>query len=172
MAKVSKQNLNKKEIVEEEKLPVKEFILVVGVITVVFLAIYFLTVGAGKLGWFDTHYTKSPVEEAVISYENIEVGTMLNRQENDYYVVLADMSKNSMYISSVISMYKEKENVIPLYIVDLSEGLNRSVVSDTTVLSVKDISNLKVSDTSLVRVTNKTITETYTGVDNIEKVLK
>ena len=169
MKKNIKQKKNDKEL---EKFPVKEFTVVISVITGAFLLVYGLTVGANKLGWFDPHYIKPDIETPVISYENIEAGTILNREENDYYVVLADMSNNSKYITEVINEYNKKENKIKLYKVDLSEGLNRSIVSDTSNLIVSNLADLKVSDTSLLRVTNHKIVNAYSGVDNIENILK
>lgn len=178
LKKISNKNgvkprvLTEEEIKEQNKKVIKEFVIITGVIAVVFAIIYLLTVGAGKLGWFDTHYTKPAIEEATISYENIQVGTILNRSGLNYYVVLSDMSKDSMHIKSLIDNYKNKENAKKIYIVDLSDGLNSSVISDTNNLLVDNVANLKVKDTSLIEVRLHKIVNAFIGLDNIEDILK
>lgn len=47
-----------------------------------FIIMYLLTLGATKLGWFDTSYTKPNVEEAVISYEKIMAGSVFEDRKS------------------------------------------------------------------------------------------
>ena len=169
---VKSKVLTEEEIKEHNKKTIKELVIITIVIAIVFGVIYLLTIGAEKLGWFDIHYTKPITEEATISYENIQVGTILNREGLNYYVVLADMSKDSMHIQTLINNYKNKENAKLLYVVDLSEGLNKSVVSDTNNLLVQDIKDLKVKDTSLVEIRSNKIVNVFIGLEKIEDILK
>lgn len=165
-----------KKVNEEEEVKtskqIKELVIIALVVAGIFLLIWLMTVGANKMGWFDERYTKPAVPEAVISYENIEVGTILDRAENEYYVVLADLSKNAMNIETLISAYKSKENATKVYTVDLSEGLNRSVVGEEANTNVTKVSDLKVNDTTLLHIRNGKITASYIGEENIETILK
>ena len=78
---------------------IKKLSIIVGVIVVAFGIVYGLTVGATKLGLFEPHYTKPEAADAVISYEKINAGTILNRSDSEYYVVIADFSDNkNVYI--------------------------------------------------------------------------
>lgn len=159
---------------EEEVMPLKELLIIIGVISIVFIVIYLLTLGANKLGWFDPRYNKKEVGNAIISYEKIMYGTALDREENDYYVIFTDSKNEHYYMDSIIIEYRETDasKERPLYVVDLSEGLNRNIVSDTTNLNVTNAKDLKVSDDAMIRVVNHSVKETYSGSDNIKNGLK
>lgn len=171
VVKNEKKEVKKEEVVDNSKL-IKELIIIVIVIASVFGVIYLLTLGATKLGWFDQHYTKPSVEDAVISYENIEVGTMFNRSEEDYYVVLADGESDIMYLNTLITNYKKKEDALTLYFVDLSDGLNKSVVSEQSITTSSKVTELKINDMTLIHVKNGKNIESFVGVDNIANILK
>ena len=165
----------KKDIKKEEtnqKDSIKELCIIVIVIAAVFGIVYLLTVGATKLGWFDPHYTKPSVEDATISFENIEVGTMFDRIEEEYFVILSDGEKDNYYLTSLISNYKEKDDALKIYTVDLSDGLNSSVVSNESNTISSKVAELKINDTTLIHVRNGQNIESFVGVDNIAKVLK
>ena len=175
---VVNKNVNKVEVAKtkeenEESFSIKEFVIVVVSVTLIFGLIYLLTVGAGKLGWFDEHYTKPAIEEAEISYDDILVGTILNRSEYEYYVALGDMENgNTTYLAGLVSAYKNKENALKIYIVNLSDGLNKSVVSDESNTMVSNVNDLKINDQTLLHIKNKKVVESFVGIDNIENVLK
>lgn len=79
-----------------------------------FIIMYALTLGATKLGWFDTGYTKPNVEDAVISYEKIMAGSVFDKKDDSYYVAIANFDKtNNMYYQSIVSSYKSKKEHLP-----------------------------------------------------------
>lgn len=166
-----KNETKKEEVVDNSKL-VKELIIIVIIIAAVFGIVYLLTVGATKLGWFDPHYIKPDAPEAIISYENIEVGTMFDRIEEEYYVILSDGEKDSYYLSSLTSNYEEKDDALKIYTVDLSDGLNSSVVSNESNTTSSKVTELKINDTTLIHVRNGQNVESFVGIDNIANVLK
>ena len=169
--KTVKSEKRKSEEVSASK-QIKELLIIILIVAIVFGLIYFLTVGANKLGWFDNHYNKPAVQEATISYETIQVGTILNRSESSYYVALYDSKNNSMYIETLIDSYKSKEGATKIYSVDLSEGLNRSIISDVAVTDVNNVSDLRINDTTLLYIRNGKIVQSYIGINEIETVLK
>ena len=105
--------MNKKNKNVTSEMDIKGLIIIVCVLVVIAVVAYLLTVGAQKLGWFDEGYYKPEVPEAVISYDNINAGTIFNRKDKEYYVLIADFSdKESVYVNSLGSLYKEKEDSI------------------------------------------------------------
>lgn len=141
------------------------------VLSIIFIVMYLLTIGATKLGWFETGYTKPSVSESVISYEKIIAGSILDKKDKEYYVAIADFS-NNMYYSSIISTYKDKEDKLPIYYVDLSDELNKSIISNEDNTKAKSVSELKVKDLTLIKVSNNKISKYITGISNIENELK
>lgn len=163
MAKVDKnQNLN-------NGIKVKEGIIIVVVIFVIIAIVYLLTMGAQKLGWFDLGYTKPEVESAVISYENILAGSIFNKQSGEYYVMIADYDNDSsIYVSSLGSLYNEKENKINLYAVNLGEGLNKSIMGEKSNVAAQDVSNLSVSGPTLIKIRDGRNIRYIEGEENIK----
>lgn len=56
--------------------------------------------------------------------------------------------------------------------VDLSDELNKSIISDTNNTKAKKASELKVKDLTLLKITNGKIEKYITGIENIETELK
>ena len=173
---VKKQSVKSaKPSVQKEENPskiFKDFTLLVIALIGVFAVIYGLTVGAHKLGWFDTRYTKGEVEEAEINYDKINAGTMFNREEENYYVLIGDFSENQMYISEIVSEYKEKEGSKKVYLVDISEGMNSYLKGDESLLTSSYPSMIKVTDLTLIEVRNNNNVLNVEGLDNIISILK
>lgn len=164
-----KQKIDKKENVVEE-VDIKGFIKVVVAIAVVVVVAYGLTLLAKHIGLFDIRYVKPEVSNATISYENILAGTIFNRSESDYYVMIGDFeSDDSVYIGSLGNLYKNKEgDKIPLYAVDLSESLNKSIIGENSNPSAQTINDLKVNGHTLIKISGGRNVKYIEGDENIK----
>lgn len=98
--------------------------------------------------------------KGVINYNNIMIGTLLNRLDNEYYVLIYDDSKsnNALYLSK-INEYKTKTNHLPVYMADLSNELNKSYIDSKSNYKVDSVEDLKVKGTTLVKVKAGKITK-------------
>lgn len=165
MKKQEKQKVNTSEL--------KSLIIIVLVISIVFILIYLLTLGADKMGLFETSYVKPEVGEAVISYENISAGTILDRAEKEYYVAIGDfgVNKNITYRSE-LSIYSNKEDSLPVYIVDLSDEINSGIIGDKDNKNAKTVKDLSIANNTLLYVKDGKISKYIVGIDDITKELK
>ncbi len=156
----------------EKEMNIKGLVIIICVLLVVLGLIYVLTIGAQHLGWFDVGYTKPEVGNAVISYDSIMAGTIFDRSESEYYVLIADFdSRDTVYVSGLISSYKNKENVLPLYVVNTADKLNSSIVSDTANSMAQSVEDLKVSESTLIKISNHRNVMFVTGDANIKTEL-
>lgn len=89
-------------------------------------------------------------ENVSIQYSKIIAGESFDKKDKDYFVFYYPLSEHSDY-TDIVSHYREKENSIPLYVVDLSEGINKSVISDEENISVDHINDLKIKDSAIIR---------------------
>lgn len=162
------KKVNKKSVNEE--IDIKGAVIVVLSILAVVGALYGLTVGAQKLGWFDEGYVKPEVKSATISYENILAGMTFNRAEDEYYVVFDDFdSDDSIYLSSLGSLYNQKkEGKLPVYVVNLANGMNKNIISEEANPYVQDVSELRIDDATLIKVKSGKNVKYIKGVDNIK----
>ncbi len=155
-----------------DEVKIKEAIFIVLGMTLLVLVIYFLTVGAQKLGFFDERYVKPQVSTAVISYENILAGSVFNRTEEEYFVIFADFSGNdAIYLSGLGANYKAKKEGINLYSVDLGNDMNKYILSEDSNTVAQSSSDLKVKGHTLIRIKNGSNIQYVEGDENIKSAL-
>jgi len=164
-----KQKITSNQASTVEEVDLKGFIVVILAIAIVVVIAYGLTLLAKHAGLFDLRYIKPEIAAATIDYENISAGTIFNRIENEYYVMIGDFeSEESVYVGSLGSLYKNKTDKIPLYSVDLSEGLNKSVISDTSNPSAQTVSDLKINGHTLIKISGGRNVKYIEGDENIK----
>lgn len=152
---------------------IKKLTIIVLVILVIFGLVYLLTLGANKLGLFEEHYKSPETTESVISYEKIPAGTILNRETGEYYVLISDFSQNkSVYLEGLYSTYNKKETKLNIYIVDLSDELNKSIIGEEDNIKASSLSDMSVKSSTLLLIKNGKIVKYIIDMDTIESELK
>ena len=171
---VRKQTIKKPETkqktVEEPSKVFKDFIVLVVVLLGTFVVVYGLTLGASKLGWFDTRYTKPDVEEAKIDYTYISAGTIFSREEDHYFVLIGDFTNLGMYLNEVVNNYKEKEGALKVYKVNTSEGMNSYLIGEQSDVISSYPDRLSINDYTLIEVQNGINKSAYVGEENIVQI--
>ena len=152
---------------------IKTFIIITIVLVVLIGAVYFVTELLSK------ESTKDEEVSTQINYDKIAVGNMLNAPYDDYYVLIynADDTKAIMY-SNLLSTYmrnKGTEGYLKIYFCDLSNKLNSAYynVNNDNKSNPKaaKVSELDLSDLTLIRVTKGSIKSYIESYDEIKKVL-
>jgi len=157
---------NKKK---QEEFDIKGLVITFGVLLVVVLIIYLLTLGAQKIGLFDEGYYKPEIKTPVISYDKILSGTIFNREESEYYVIIFDSSKDSnIYYDGIISLYNQKEDHLKVYAVDLSNDMNKNIIGDNSNSGVQSVNDLSVKDGTLIKISNGVNTRYVEGEEAIK----
>lgn len=179
--KKNDKNMNKKDLYgkanynEQVVTIAKISIGVIIVLLLVYLATALAT-GEIKLG----NKKKEETKEATIQYEEIIAGSILNRQQDEYYVLAFSFTDTqARYYLSLKDSYKQNTDALPVYIVDLDKGFNN-------VLSPKDdeqykekpenIKELKVKGPTILKVKNGKVTSRVEGeekfTEELEKLAK
>lgn len=162
------KNNNKQTMVSTNELT--NLIKIIVIVCIVLLAFYFITVLVNKNSTSSTNDTDDTV--AIIQYEKIMVGQILNRAENEYYVLVEkENDVNTDLYKSYTSIYSGKDGALNVYTVDLSEVFNLNYVGEETVID-STVANLRFNDTTLIKVNNGIIETSFIGVNNIEEHLK
>ena len=174
-AKLIKNKKEEQKKVENDTYSIKNLILIILVISVVFGLFYLITCLFVK-----------PVEENNINNEvtefdstKITLGNLLDRSEDEYYVLA---TKESLYDSynlkinyselynNYINSYTSNEDSLQFYYVDLDDALNKSYISDKLNIS-NEISELKLNDEVLFKIKNGEIEQSYVGSSDILEAL-
>lgn len=177
-AKLKKVNdKSEKEIIKEE-YSLKKLIIIVVILAITFGTFYFIT-----LLVVDKSDNKNDNgnNTSVIDSTKITLSQLLDRRENEYYVLA---TKNSMYknISSTsinysniyndyIKRYKNNnENAITFYYVDLDDALNKNFIGEETTIG-EDLSNLKLNNEVLFKIVDGKIESYSVGNQEIIDIL-
>lgn len=142
------------------------FLIVVGVFLVFYVITNFIKSGSSSS-------TDSDDSVAVIQYDEILVGEILNQNRDMYYVLatLEDDPNLSLYVSYVGS-YTASEDASKVYTVDLSSVFNNQFVADESDFDIDEVKDIKFKEATLLKVENEQITEYYEGKDEIVEILK
>lgn len=151
----------------KEKANDYETVLTIIVVLLVFFVILYILTGifiTKDIKWFDK---KDTTTDNVSTISNKILGVdSLRQSEEEYYVYYYDTTNENSDVTSTINSLTTK-----VYKVDLHDAFNANIVGDPSGV-VSDISELKVADPTVIKVVNSTITEYYTGVEQITTTLK
>ena len=169
VAKIKKKE--SKEVVSvEEQYSLKGMLKIIIILLVIFGIFYFITTLLIK----DKNNNENN-SVAVIDTSKITLSQLLNRKEDEYYVIAV---KSSLYESSYldtdyisfyneyINSYKQKEEALSFYYIDLDDALNKKYFG-TELNITEDISSLMLNDEVLFKINNGKIEKTYVGKDKI-----
>lgn len=170
---VKKENNQTNNLNVQENFVTKDEIRKVGVVVAVIAVAFSIFFVASKLMNKNNHKDifKESLDVAEIQYKDILISKLLKQKPNEYYV-LVEYSKdeNLSTYEGYITNYEEnysKGNVLKIYTAQLDNAFNKSYYSDE---DSYESDKLSFSKTTLVKVTNGNITETYTENDISVKI--
>ena len=123
------------------------------------------------------HTDATQVIEETVQYDKIIVGEILNRLEDNYYVLVLekDNAYNELY-KTYLDMYISKNKEQKYYTVDLNDAFNQSYLGEKTVVSGKDISKYSFNNSTLIKIKNNKIDKVYALhediLDGLNKLIK
>ena len=152
----------------DEQQEIIRFIIILAVVVALVVAVYFFTkyVVKGKKIDFSDSY-----KDGSINYSMVTVGTMLNKSDKNYYVLVYNSESNDAGLYEVIvGKYSEKEDALPIYICDLNNSLNKDYIAkDKTNPQADTISDLALGELTLIKVNKGKITKYLENLDDIYK---
>lgn len=172
MVKKSKKistNKNSKKVQNETVISsneLKNLLKIILIICGVLLVFYFIT---NLVQNKDDDNTNGSDTTAIIQYSKILVGEILNRSENEYYVLVE--KENDPYID-LYKQYLTSVDSTTYYNVELTEIFNQNHVAEETFVEGNDVGNYKFAGTTLIKVTNGTLNGVYKNKDEITEYLK
>lgn len=167
VAKIKKKQENKKEFIEE-KYSVKEVLLIVLIVLITFILFYFITYFFVK----KDNQAISDTGEVSIDTAKITFNNLLNRNENEYYV-LAYKSESTGFETNFkdlydkyIQKYTQNDNALKFYYIDMDDAFNNAFIGSELTIS-NNLSELKINDEVLFKINNGEIEKSYVGKDKI-----
>lgn len=153
----------------EEQEEITRFIIILLVVVAVVLGVYFFTKNIVKKTKLDT--TDSSVEGS-INYDVVTVGTMLNKQDKEYYVIAYDKEDDSAVLyDTIINLYKDKESIYPIYVCDLNNDLNKEYVAQESNPAATKIEDFRFNGITLLKIKKGKVIKYIEGLDSIKTEL-
>ena len=160
--------LKQKRVINEDMTNVRNMAILLVIVVLVCIGLYFLTEHLVK-GDKNTESTKT---ETKIDYDIATIGTMFNRIEEEYYVLIYSSEKFGSKLDSTLTTYRSSDNYIKTYYIDLDKKINQIASGDETVTKPSNSNEVKVSEVALYKINNGVVTNCYTDVDAIKDLLK
>ena len=149
---------------DKEKNAIKSFVLIIIVIIGLLFLTYLLSgiFATKEITWFD----KSNKNEEITSNikNRILAKETLRQLENEYYVYYYDSTKEDIEVTKVVESLPKIT-----YRVDLHDEFNSNFIGEPSGI-VDSIENLKVSNPTVIKVSNESIIAFYNGSDEIKEL--
>lgn len=164
---------NKDSKISEERDNYFKFVTTLAILLIVFILAYFL-IGLLYTKEIDLKKGKDKdTEEVNIDNGTIMLGQLFEQSKDEYYVIIYDLSDKVSSIPTWLSSYESKEGALTVYKVDSTKKFNSNyIVKKDGNSSATNLSELKVVSPTLIKVSNKAITEYIEGEDAIVSKLK
>lgn len=163
-----RKRVKQTKIVSDDVVKVRNmFILLVGVV-IICVGVFFLTEKMIE----KENNTIEEKEEVEIDYDIATIGTMFNRVEEEYYVLLYSKEENGNDLDSILDSYRSSDNYIKTYYINLDLKINESALGDKLVEKPLKSTEVSVVEPTLYLIENAKVTECFSGVNNIKEVLK
>jgi len=149
---------------KDKPLSPKTFVIIMCTLILFFVFLYILTglFITKDIKWFSNNNN----EDTVIEIENkILASDSLRQAEEEYYVYYYDTTDNDSEVYSKVNALKEK-----VYRVDLNDAFNSNFIGEPSGV-VEDITNLKVSNPTVIKVSSEKIVAFYSGAEEIKSAL-
>lgn len=164
-----KKEKKERNIIEDNDNYVSRFIFTI-FITLILLVLSYLFIGKFvNKTLFVKDDKKEEKEEATIDNETILMGEIFDQKDSEYYVLIYDKSNNNDSLDNYKKVYESSDNSLAVYTVDSSLNFNSKYIvknnSNTKPTSYKD---LRVKAPTLIKISNKKVTEYIEGYDNIK----
>lgn len=157
-------------------------IIMICIVICVFCAFYFLTVFISKdnsnsssnsNNSSSTSSSSSSSSNASISYDNIIIGRSFSMDDDAYLVLYYDGSNSdlSSIVGTLVSTYKNKDSHLPIYKVDMSDGLNKNYTSEESNTNPSSVEDLHINGITLIKFVDNKVDEYIEGQDSISDYL-
>lgn len=165
MANSKKKNVkNTKKIEYNNDNEVSKLIKLVIVVTLIVFVFYGITVLVNK-----KIEEEQPERPATIQYDEILIGNSLKQPNDDYYVMIYDNEDYDVNLYGVyLSIYSQKDEAIRVYTSQLNNPINQGFKAEMSNLDVTNINDLKIKSSTLLKISDGKIEESYEGEDLVE----
>ena len=163
-----KNKIKETKIVNEDVTQIRNLIIMLIVVVAVCTGIYFLTDAMIK----KENTKEEETKEVEIDYVIASVGTMFNRPESEYFVLIYSTENDGSKYSSLLNSYRSSDNYIKTYFIDLDKKINSHILTDTLNKKPTNSNEVSVTGATLYKIKDGKVTKCYSTLETITDALK
>lgn len=165
---VKNKKVKQQKFVSEDMVQFRNLGILLLIVVILSTGLYFLT---DKLIEKDAAKEES-TEEVSINYNIATVGTMFNRPESEYYVILYSEENEGSDYDSILSSFRSSDNYVKTYFIDLDKKINSHVLTDTLNKKPTNSKEVSVTGATLYKIKDGKVTKCYSTLETIKDALK
>ena len=143
---------------------IKSLIIITMVVVVIAVGLFFLT------NYLNNKKTSNNTK---IDYDTCIVGNMFNRPYNEYYVFLySSTDKNASTYKGLITSYKDKDDALKIYYVDMNDKFNAAYLSEASNKKPTDVNEIKIKESALILIKDGKVEKYYESLEDYKNTLK
>lgn len=169
--KRQKNNKKVKTTITKNDSEIAKLIKIVLIVTAIMVVFYGITLAVTKNTSSSESSKNSNNEKAVIQYDDIMIGTMLNKSQDAYYVLIKEDDDNRIVeYETLMKLIAAKTDAPKIYTANLTDSFNKKYLAK----EANDSSNMeefRVSGTTLVEIKEGKIANIYSNHESIREKL-
>ena len=143
---------------------IKSLIIITVVVVIIAVGLFFLT------NYLNNKKTSSNTK---IDYDTCIVGNMFNRPYNEYYVFLySSTDKNASTYKGLITSYKDKDDALKIYYVDMNDKFNSAYLSEASNKKPTDVNEVKIKESALILIKDGKVEKYFESLEEYKNTLK
>ncbi len=175
-AKPSKESLAAQKQIDKifsKNSELVKLIKIVAIVTAVMGVFYIITlIATNQIGTSSEESEETSTTTATeIQYDYIMIGTMLNKKGTYYVLIEEDEDLRLSEYDTLIEMASANEDGPTIYRANLTDSFNKGYLSKEANYDSDDISDFRVTGTTLVKVVDGSIDTVYDTYDEIKEKL-
>ena len=151
-----------------------KFITTLVVLVLLGILVYFLIgVFYTKEIDFKSDNKKDTKEDVTIDNSTITLGQIFDQAEDEYYVLVYDVNDDKSIIPTWMQVFTSNNSKATIYKVDSKSKFNANYLTDDkSNTNPSSYSDLKVKSPTLIKISNKKVSEYIEGEDSIKDYFK
>lgn len=162
------RKLKQTKVVNEDMEQVKKLIILLVIVTLLCVGMYFL---AEKLLEKKSTTKTETNTEIKFNYDIATIGTMFNRPEEEYYVIMYSSKDEGTTYDSLLNIYRSSDDYVKTYYIDLDLKMNNSALKEELNKKPKNSSEVSVKGATLYKIKNGKVTNCYDTLETIKEII-
>lgn len=163
-----KKKLKQTKIVNEDVTQIRNLIIILVVVVAVCTGLYFLTDTMIK----KENNKEEETTEIEFDYNIASVGTMFNRPESEYFVLIYSTENDGSKYNSLLDTYRSSDNYVKTYFIDLDKKINSHILTEELNKKPKNSKEVSVKGATLYKIKGGKVTNCYSTLETITDALK